>query len=222
MNSTITNLHFFNYTKHRFWAFTQMQLAHRFLSPTKGLVFYKLLGTGSGHGFSLWPDFSTYALLTVWESEQDKHHFTSHNKAFLEMTKRSHKQKTIELLSIHSHGSWSGQQPFKQKNTAPENAKIGIITRATLRPSKLLEFWRHVPQASKAIKNAKGVKWYKGIGEWPFVQQATFSVWDHQDSVMEYAYKDSNHASIVKKTKKRKWYKEDMFARFAIVKISDT
>ena len=30
------------------------------------------MGTGGGEGFSLKPDFSTYALLSVWESQ---HHF---------------------------------------------------------------------------------------------------------------------------------------------------
>ena len=33
------------------------------------LLFFKLLGTGAGSGFSLYPDFSTYAVLCVWENE---------------------------------------------------------------------------------------------------------------------------------------------------------
>ena len=34
-----------------------------------GLTFWKSLGSGSGNGFSIWPDFSTFGLLTVFNSE---------------------------------------------------------------------------------------------------------------------------------------------------------
>ena len=68
----VVYLHFFSYSKHRFWAFTQMQRAHAGLQQCRGLQFYKMLGTGAGAGFSLRPDFSTYALLTVWDTEQCK------------------------------------------------------------------------------------------------------------------------------------------------------
>ena len=35
---------------------------------------------------------------------------------------------------------------------------VAVITRATLRPSRLFEFWKSVPHASSAIENAAGVK----------------------------------------------------------------
>ena len=81
----------------------------------------------------------------------------------------------------------------------------------------MIEFWRSVPKASNAIKSAKGVSWFKGIGEVPFIQQATFSIWKNLESVTNFAYKDMNHAEIVKKTRKRRWYKEDLFSRFEII-----
>ncbi len=80
-----------------------------------------------------------------------------------------------------------------------------------------MNFWNSVPKASNAIKNAKGVLWFKGIGELPFIQQATFSIWENLESVTNFAYKDLNHSEIVKKTKKRKWYKEDLSSRFVII-----
>jgi hypothetical protein len=118
---------------------------------------------------------------------------------------------------LQSHGLWGKTNPFEpsKRSLAPDE-KIGIITRATLRPSRLLEFWRAVPKASKAIQQAKGVLWYKGIGEWPLVQQATFSLWNSLEDVKDFAYKSTHHAAIVKKTRKRNWYKEDLFARFAV------
>ena len=58
---------------------------------------------------------------------------------------------------------------------------------------------------------------YKGIGEWPFIQQATISIWDNSKSINEFAYKDKIHSDIVKATRKKKWYKEDLFSRFNLI-----
>ncbi len=217
----VVYLHFFSYSKHRFWAFTQMQLAHAGLQQCKGLQFYKMLGTGAGAGFSLRPDFSTYALLTVWDTEQCKVKAFDKATVLQAFFDRSAEQRIFSLSPIHTHGNWSGQSPFKVQKPLG-NKPIGVITRATLNPNRLLDFWRHVPQASRAIKQAKGVGFFKGIGEWPFVQQATFSVWESAEAIRTFAYVSQAHASIVKKTRQRKWYKEDMFNRFEVLSEEKT
>ena len=68
--SRLTTISIFNLKSNRFWAFKQMAISRGILKELNGLNFYKILGTGGGKGFSLWPDFSTYALLCVWESEE--------------------------------------------------------------------------------------------------------------------------------------------------------
>ena len=127
------------------------------------------------------------------------------------------------MQPIQTHGLWDGINPFKnclvEKN---EEDKIGIITRGKVRLSKQIDFWLNVPQASTAIKRAKDVEFYKGIGELPFLAQATFSVWKNLDSVMNFAYKSKDHSDIIKKTRKRNWYSEDMFTRFIIKKNINT
>ena len=217
----VVYLHFFSYSKHRFWAFTQMQRAHAGLQQCKGLQFYKMLGTGAGAGFSLRPDFSTYALLTVWDTEQCKEKAFDKAAVLQAFFDRSAEQRIYSLSPIHTHGNWSGQSPFEVQKPLGDKP-IGVITRATLNPTRLLEFWRHVPQASRAIKHAKGVGFFKGIGEWPFVQQATFSVWESAEAIRTFAYVSQAHASIVKKTRQRKWYKEDMFNRFEVLSEEKT
>ena len=217
----VVYLHFFSYSKHRFWAFTQMQRAHAGLQQCKGLQFYKMLGTGAGAGFSLRPDFSTYALLTVWDTEQCKVKAFDKAAILQAFFDRSAEQRIYSLSPIHTHGNWSGQSPFEVQKPLGDKP-IGVITRATLNPTRLLEFWRHVPQASRAIKQAKGVGFFKGIGEWPFVQQATFSVWESAEAIRTFAYVSQAHASIVKKTRQRKWYKEDMFNRFEVLSEEKT
>jgi heme-degrading monooxygenase HmoA len=195
-----------------------MYLAAKLMNNTSGLDFYKLLGTGSGAGFSLYPDFSTYSILCIWKDRSSADNFINKSNHAILISNKSSLKVDYFLNSIHSHGKWDGLNPFTGKSLEQDKSKkIAIITRATLNYSRLLEFWKSVPKASKAIKNASGVIWFKGIGEIPFIQQATFSIWENINSVTDFAYKNKNHADIVKKTRKRNWYKEDLFARFEIV-----
>ena len=60
-----------------------------------------------------------------------------------------------------------------------------------------------MPQSSRAIKEAAGVYYYKGIGELPFIQQATISLWKSVDDVLQFAYKSKIHSKIVKKQEKK-------------------
>jgi len=198
-----------------------MGIAPFLLDNVKGLLFFKFMGTGGGKGFSLWPDFSTYAFMGVWEHKNDYENFISQNPVFSQYQKRATTQRDLILTSVKSHGKWSGINPFqKSESTISEEAstkKAVVITRATLNWSRLISFWRSVPAASKAIENARGIQYYKGIGEWPFIQQATISIWDDFDAVNSFAYKGKDHANIVKKTRQKKWYKEDLFSRFYLV-----
>ena len=65
----MTTISFIKYKKNKYWAFKQMGEGYKFFKNVEGLLFFKFLGTGSGTGFSLFPDFSVYAILCVWESE---------------------------------------------------------------------------------------------------------------------------------------------------------
>jgi len=216
----ITTVTFFNFKKNRFWAFQQMGRAPSQMKNLEGLSFFKFLGTGGGNGFSLWPDFSTYAFLGVWDSAAVFEQTFQQHPLFQSYFSKASHTRTLVLSPIASHGKWSGQNPFQPISTAEDISPVVIITRASLRWRKLLSFWKHVPQASQAIAHAKGVHYFKGIGEWPLVQQATLSIWENTEAVHTFAYKSQDHAQIVKKTKQQKWYKEDLFARFQL--LSDT
>jgi|TARA_B110000285_G_C15100700_1_gene604837 heme-degrading monooxygenase HmoA len=217
----ITSVTFFSFTKNKIWAFKQMGIAPFRMNSIKGLQFYRFLGTGGGKGFSLWPDFSTYAFLGVWESEIAYINFKKTHPVFLDYQKRATTQRDLVLDSLKSHGNWGGINPFPQRDSSEVEEKSDrqavVITRATLHWKRLLSFWRAVPSASNAIQGAKGILYYKGIGEWPFIQQATLSIWDDFEAVNAFAYKGKQHAAIIKKTRQKKWYKEDLFSRFHLI-----
>ncbi len=192
-----------------------MQLLPPEIAKVKGAVFSKLFGTGSGFGFSLKPDFSTYALLIKWENNESRDAYFKNGTTFQHLLKKSQGITTYILHELGAHGSWQGKNPFEQE-AEYNNGQLAIITRARINLNKLPGFWANVPKASKAIKAAKGLVFTKGIGEWPLIEQATFSIWEDKEKMMAYAYNDT-HKEIIAKTKKQQWYKEELFARFNVI-----
>ena len=222
MMEKLTTVTLFKFKKNKFWAFNQMGILPFKIKNIEGLSFFKLMGTGGRDGFSLTPDFETYAFLGVWESEYSEKSFFNKNKFIKKYLFKASEYRTIRMISIKSHGKWSGVNPFVEHKIKDKFKKldVAVITRATLRFSRLISFWRSVPAASKAIKLAKGIIFYKGIGEWPFIQQATISIWDSFESVNNFAYNSKSHKKIVKKTRIQNWYSEDLFARFIVLSDS--
>jgi hypothetical protein len=72
---------------------------------------------------------------------------------------------------------------------------------------------RKVGEVSKSLEGYDGLA-VDGVGEWPLIQQATLSIWKTQAEMIDYAYKMKKHKEVVRLTRKLKWYKEELFARF--------
>ena len=99
---------------------------------------------------------------------------------------------------------------------------VAVLTRATIRFSKLKRFWTHVDPVAQIMTKAKGYLTSVGIGEAPFFRQATISIWDNMENMKAFAYGSKEHAEVIKKTKKEDWYSEELFARFKIISGSGT
>jgi len=218
MMGSITTLTLFRFSdlKSKSWAFMQMQFAHADLRKTKGLTFYKLMGSGRELGFSPFPDWGVYALLGVWENELSAHTFLSEAPIFARYQKMSSEQWTIFMKPIHTKGLWSGGNPFQASTDLDEaNSLIAVITRATIRTRKLVKFWRYVPISQMPIqRGCEGLIYTKGIGEAPLVQMATISIWENLESLKKFAHASPEHQQAIRKTQQLDWYKEEMFARF--------
>lgn len=179
----------------------------------QGLTFWKPFGTGSGNGFSIWPDFSTFGLLTVFDSEDNAHKFLS-SKTIKEYEGPTTEFSHVLMHSIKAHGQWSKQEPFISSVSYDSTKPLTVITRATIKPKLAHKFWRYVPSVSKSMDGHNGLIYSKGIGEWPILMQATFSFWESGEDMMAYAYKNQKHAEMVKKTRELGWYSEELFSRF--------
>ena len=214
----IVKFFIFKFHKNKFWAFTQMGIHKKYLYNVRGLKFYRLLGTGGKTGFGLYPDFKTYCFLSVWENKSDALFFIEKNKFILNYIEKAKSIRVLSLVTFQSIGKWSGINPFLNDldDSESKNQKIAILTRARISPIKIFRFWKSIPKASKEISKAKGVYFYKGIGEIPFLEQATISLWNSVEDVKEFAYKSKIHKNIIRKTKKENWYLEELFCRFYI------
>ena len=203
----------------KWWAFKEMQLGLTSLRKVAGLQFFKLLGSGAKKGFSAFPNFGTYVLLCVWNSEEYANSFLEKSDYFEAYQTKSSEQFTIFLRSAEVHGLWQGQQPFKSSVQLSLSQPVLVLTRATIRFTKLWSFWTRVGKVSESLDDYEGLAFSIGVGEWPLIQQATLSLWKTQAEMLDYAYKNPKHREVVQLTRKLNWYKEDMFARFVPFKV---
>jgi len=216
MSERITTITFFKYKgfRKKWWAFNMMNRAHGFLAKMEGLHFYKLMGCGRNEGFNPYPDWSTYALLAVWDEAADAERFQA--SELMDM----YQENTVEVWTVFmknmvAKGAWSGQNPFEQSTALnPDIPLIAVITRATIKAKKLIPFWRYVPTSHLQLRGNEGLIYSNGIGEVPVFQMATFSIWKDKASLMKFAYQSREHQTAIDKTRQLDWYKEEMFTRF--------
>lgn len=217
MTNNITTLTFLKYSslKNKIWGFGMMQFAHAHLQRQQGIKFYKLMGSGKGFGFNPLPDWSTYALLVVWENESYANDFFNQAELFKKYKNHTKETWTLFLKNIIARGEWSKQNPFEKSNHLDaQNKFLCIITRATIKWSQLIPFWKYVPTSEKPLLQNDGLIFTKGIGEVPIIQMATFSIWKNKEALQNFAYQSKEHRKAIEKTKSLNWYSEELFARF--------
>ena len=199
-----------------------MAFARPKLRQAPGLLFWKLLGSGHGRGFSLRPNWSRYGLLAVWENAEAQKKIFETSSLLQAYRRHADEVWTVWLLPIEAHGAWSGVNPFLRLTTSPTDGPIAILTRATIRLSRLRAFWSAVPAASHALDEATGLLASIGIGEAPFIRQATFSLWRSVDDMEAFAYRTPAHREAMRRTRAENWYREELFARFVPVASEGT
>jgi hypothetical protein len=206
-------------------AFISMAIFHLPLFFNKRLKFYKLMGCGKNGTFDIHPDFNQWALMVFYkENEMDiqssKPDIGRILGEFITAWWRLFKVQ-ISIFNLEpyaGHGSWDGQEFVEKRKGVDDPAgRIGVLTRATIRISKLHKFWKAVPSTAEKLGETKGLIYSIGIGEIPFIKQATFSIWETAEDMKNYAYKMRAHQEVIQKTRKEDWYAEEMFLRFKVI-----
>jgi hypothetical protein len=200
------------------FAFLQMALGRRTARKIRGVSFAKLMGTGTGKTFTPSDaDLKQWAILFVADDLDlvDESRFISSWK------KRSVSVDKYLLNPISSHGEWSKQKPFEVSNSIKNDGPIVAITRARLKWSQAVRFWRSIPPVVTDLHESPGLLFSIGIGEAPIGLQGTFSVWQSGAALRDFAYKNAPHRAAIEDTKRFDWYSEELFARFELINTAD-
>ena len=175
------------------------------------------MGCGRNGTFDKKPDFNQWAIITAYKAESGE------NKSlfgpFVDKWFRTFECETftVFLQPLEGRGTWDGREVFGKLNTRSDyDGQIATLTRATIRINKLKHFWENVAPVAAKMTTAKGFVMSVGIGEVPWIKQATFSIWKSKEDMKAFAYQMMEHREVIKKTREQKWYSEDMFVRFAI------
>lgn len=201
------------------WAFWQMAPAPIRLARAEGVTFSKLLGCGAGNNFGLRPDLGTYAWLACWASPGAADRFFSEHPWWAKARRLGREQLIVGLEPTLSHGLWNGRQPFRAEKAYDRDAPLAVLTRATVRASRMVEFRRRVGPVSDRITAHPDCPLSLGVGEYPLFMQATFSLWTSGRAMEAFAYGTAEHRQTMRQTRARNWYKEELFSRHRVESI---
>nr|WP_245923366.1 monooxygenase [Actinoplanes atraurantiacus] len=184
-----------------------LRLARRKVPP--GVSFAKFLGTASGFrpGDA---DLTRYAAVTV----------SAEPVRFPEWDRLAIARARVDLAPLHSRGTWSGRTPFDAGQAEKHKGMVLSLTRARLRPTRALTFWRAIPPVVGELDRAPGLLAYFGMGEAPIGWQGTVSLWSDAADLARFAYRQPEHRAVIARTPTDRWYAEELFARFAVREIS--
>jgi len=194
-----------------------MGAARLSLSRISGLEFWKLCGSGTGEGFTPAFNSGVFAILCVWPNERVAHSRLREERLFQMYRNKACEHWTVYLTPVSARGAWSGVAPFVP--AGPEwDGPLAALTRATLRPKHILRFWKRTPTISRVIGADPNVAFKIGIGEVPFLQQVTFSIWPNPETMAAFARaSDGPHAKAIRAVRDGDWFREELYARFRIL-----
>jgi heme-degrading monooxygenase HmoA len=199
-----------------------MGTQRRKLKNNADIKFWKLLGTGSGKTFtSRDADLHHWAVLTVWDEEANAEKFTD-SVALSHWQKIQSDHCYLIMSALSAKGTWAKAKPFGDPVPTKWIGTTAALTRAAIKPKFWREFWRSVPPVSADLNSTPGLITSLGIGEAPVGLQGTFSIWQDNDSITQFASKQAPHLQVIKRTHETGWYSEELFARFKVIKSQGT
>ena len=205
----------------RLWVLGQMGAARLAFQGIPEARFWKLCGSGTGEGFTPIPNTQVWAILAVWEDEATARRMTEDAPVYARWRRKASESWTVFLSPSSSRGHWSGESPFL---TTPESAaepplgQLAALTRATIKPSILTQFWKRVPDISAVIGSDPNVMFKIGIGEVPWLHQVTFSIWPDAQSMAAFARDRAGpHAQAIQAVRDGNWFREELYARFTVI-----
>ena len=195
------------------WGAARFVVSRFALSNIPGLQFSKMLGCGYDGGFGLRPSLSRQGLFLVFDQVQQAHEFLDNSPIVKQYQQHCKELLTIVLNPYSVKGSWSGMRLNPTQSAPAADHAIATLTRASIRPRRMFSFWRLAPATHDALFAASGCLLAIGVGEAPFVRQATISLWENTAAMNQYAQQGA-HLAAIKAAYQEDYFSESMFVRF--------
>lgn len=202
------------------WAWSRLVLGRWPLRRIRGLGFAKVLGSGAGGGFGVTPSATHGGLFLVFDEEAAARAFVETSPLLQRYAAHAREMLVAVLRATSCKGSWSGAA-IEPTADAPPAGPVAALTRASIRPRHARAFWRLSPATEAALEAAPGCELAAGLGEAPFLRQATFSLWRDQRAMDAYA-RSGAHAEAIRTVYQGGYFSETMFVRFVPLWVRGT
>jgi hypothetical protein len=152
------------------------------------------------------PDFTRWAFFGVWQTEAALSLFLESAPLAQEWRDQAAEAWHVWLKPLRSSGTWQGTNPVEQFDTADSpKSPVVVLTRGDVRFSKLAAFWLWGTYAAVTdVRKAPGFISGITMTERPFVEVATFTVWQSLNDAASFAYKRFVHQEIVARNQRER------------------
>jgi hypothetical protein len=203
-------------------AFGRVALDRGAVRRIPGASFVKVLGTGSGRTFTPRDaDLGHWGVLVCWRDPAGPARYEA-SRTHRAWTGIADEALRVLLRPLASRGTWAGRAPFGDPVAHRYEGTVAAITRARIAPSQWRTFWSAVPPVSGDLREVPGLRLAVGVGEAPVGLQGTFSIWDSNAALTEFAHRRAPHQEVMRRTHDEQWYAEELFARFAVDDVEGT
>lgn len=199
------------------WAMARLALGPGSLGSVPGMRFARVLGSGRDGGFGLRPGLDCQGVFATFDRVEEALEFATASPAIARYRDRALEQVVAVLSATQARGAWSGAtlSPDPDADPPGPGMPVAALTRAAIRPRQALRFWRHSPPTERALAGSPGCRLAVGLGEAPFLRQATFSLWDDVASMDAYARRGA-HQRAIDASWQGQYFSEWMFVRFQV------
>jgi len=194
------------------WGISRLVLGKYPFKNTPGLQFVKVLGSGKNGGFDLKPSFSKQGLFCIFDTLERAQQFLENSSILKAYQDHSSEYFSVILQAYSSKGCWS-KNTIEVTKEAPLSGPIAGITRASIKFSKAPSFWSKAPPAQASLEQAPGCLLAAGLGEAPYLRQATFTMWESAGAMDQYA-RSGAHLEAIQTAYQGQFFSESMFTRF--------
>lgn len=209
---------------HRRWGWLRLMQGASTLQEAPGLLFGKVMGSGSDGGFSLRPSSTHQGVIALFRQTEQALGFM--DGPLMAAFKARATSFWSGLMSVESaRGSWDGQgwapsplpSPLPELvSDPPQPQLLAALTRASIRPAKAVAFWKQAPAAQDELRRSPGCLLAMGLGEAPLLRQCTFSLWEDTASMLAYSLNGA-HRRAIEQAYSKDYFSESMFARMRLL-----